>query len=147
MVDAGYTNGEGFLAPYRGQRYHLNDWKDGCQPTTREEYFNMKHSSARNVIERAFAILKKRWAILRSPSYYPIKIENHIILACCLLHNYVRNELKKDPFENIRFIENRDEEDADIVSSVETSPQWTSFRDNKATSMFVAWRASRRASR
>ncbi len=59
LVDAGYTNGEGFLAPYRGQRYHLNDWKDGHQPTTREEYFNMKHSSARNVIERAFAILKK----------------------------------------------------------------------------------------
>ncbi|XP_058217414.1 uncharacterized protein LOC131328489 [Rhododendron vialii] len=136
LVDAGYTNGEGFLAPYRGQRYHLNDWKDGRQPTTREEYFNMKHSSARNVIERAFAILKKRWAILRSPSYYPIKIENHIILACCLLHNYIRDELKKDPFENIRFIENRDEEDADIVSSVETSPQWTSFRDNKAASMF-----------
>lgn len=98
MVDAGYTNGEGFLAPYRGQRYHLNDWKDGRQPTTREKYFNMKHSSARNVIERAFAILKKRWAILRSP-YYPIKIENHIILACCLLHNYVRNELKKTPLK------------------------------------------------
>ena len=25
LVDAGYTNSEGFLAPYRGQRYHLND--------------------------------------------------------------------------------------------------------------------------
>ncbi|KAH7867009.1 hypothetical protein Vadar_027806 [Vaccinium darrowii] len=40
-----------------------------------------------------------------------------------------------------------DGEDTDIVSSVETSPQWTSFRDNKATSMFIAWRASRRARR
>ncbi|KAK9271994.1 hypothetical protein L1049_002363 [Liquidambar formosana] len=27
LVDAGYTNGEGFLTPYRGQRYHLNDWR------------------------------------------------------------------------------------------------------------------------
>lgn len=25
LCDAGYTNGEGFLTPYRGQRYHLND--------------------------------------------------------------------------------------------------------------------------
>ncbi|GAV85624.1 LOW QUALITY PROTEIN: DDE_4 domain-containing protein, partial [Cephalotus follicularis] len=24
LCDAGYTNGEGFLAPYRRQRYHLN---------------------------------------------------------------------------------------------------------------------------
>ncbi|XP_039042531.1 uncharacterized protein LOC120181490 [Hibiscus syriacus] len=29
LCDAGYTNGEGFLAPYRGQRYHLNDWREG----------------------------------------------------------------------------------------------------------------------
>ncbi|KAG8388379.1 hypothetical protein BUALT_Bualt02G0119800 [Buddleja alternifolia] len=28
LVDAGYTNGEGFLAPFRGQRYHLNDWSE-----------------------------------------------------------------------------------------------------------------------
>ncbi|GLT71885.1 hypothetical protein SLA2020_438720 [Shorea laevis] len=44
LVDAGYTNCKGFLAPYRGQRYHLNDWRVGHQPTTAEEFFNMKHS-------------------------------------------------------------------------------------------------------
>lgn len=27
LVDAGYTNGPGFLAPYRGTRYHLNEWR------------------------------------------------------------------------------------------------------------------------
>ncbi|CAB4268312.1 unnamed protein product [Prunus armeniaca] len=26
LVDAGYTNGPGFLAPYRGTRYHLSEW-------------------------------------------------------------------------------------------------------------------------
>ena len=65
LVDVGYTNGEGFLAPYRGQRYHLNDWREGHQPTTAREYFNMKHSSARNVIERCFGVLKARFGILR----------------------------------------------------------------------------------
>ncbi|KAH6780949.1 hypothetical protein C2S52_012186 [Perilla frutescens var. hirtella] len=58
LVDARYTNGEGFLAPFRGQRYHLNDWSERHRPTTAEEFFNMKHSSARNVIERLFGLIK-----------------------------------------------------------------------------------------
>ncbi|KAG6493116.1 hypothetical protein ZIOFF_048093 [Zingiber officinale] len=43
LVDAGYCNSSGFLAPYRGHRYHLNEL-DGHRPETLEEYFNMKHS-------------------------------------------------------------------------------------------------------
>ncbi|KAL6137415.1 hypothetical protein ACLB2K_062707 [Fragaria x ananassa] len=54
LVDGGYTNGEGFLAPYRGKRYHLSEWREGCMPINKEEYFNMKHAKARNVIERCF---------------------------------------------------------------------------------------------
>ncbi|KAJ9558021.1 hypothetical protein OSB04_012635 [Centaurea solstitialis] len=74
LADAGYINGEGFLAPYRGTRYHLREWEDASRaPTTKEEYFNMKHSHARNIIERCFGIMKKRWAILRSPFFYPIR--------------------------------------------------------------------------
>ena len=26
LVDVRYTDGQGFLAPYRGTRYHLNEW-------------------------------------------------------------------------------------------------------------------------
>ncbi|KAA0037344.1 retrotransposon protein [Cucumis melo var. makuwa] len=54
LCDAGYPNTEGFLAPYRGQRYLLQEWRGAANaPTNAKEYFNMKHSSARNVIERA----------------------------------------------------------------------------------------------
>ncbi|PPD83542.1 hypothetical protein GOBAR_DD19515 [Gossypium barbadense] len=74
LVDAGYTNCEGFLAPFRRQRYHLNEWRQGYQPISPQEFFNMKHASARNVIERCFGLLKFRWGILRSPSFYPIKM-------------------------------------------------------------------------
>ncbi|KAL6128481.1 hypothetical protein ACLB2K_071836 [Fragaria x ananassa] len=52
LVDGGYTNGEGFLVPYRGTRYHLSEWGDGNMPRDHVEYFNMKHFKARNVIER-----------------------------------------------------------------------------------------------
>ncbi|XP_027907604.1 putative nuclease HARBI1 [Vigna unguiculata] len=45
LVDAGYTNGPGFLAPYRGTRYHLNEWI-GNTPQTYKELFNLRHASA-----------------------------------------------------------------------------------------------------
>ncbi|PPE00476.1 hypothetical protein GOBAR_DD02489 [Gossypium barbadense] len=44
LVDAGYTNCEGFLAPFRGQRYHLNEWRQGYHPSSPQEFFNMKHA-------------------------------------------------------------------------------------------------------
>nr|XP_025618911.1 uncharacterized protein LOC112710710 [Arachis hypogaea] len=60
LCDAGYMNCEGFLAPYRGQKYHLSEFNPHNQPSTAQEFFNMKHSQARNVIERAFRVLKAR---------------------------------------------------------------------------------------
>ncbi|MFQ6667458.1 hypothetical protein Gotur_033475 [Gossypium turneri] len=61
----------------------------GYQSSTPEEFCNMKHASARNVIERCFGLLKLRWGILRSRSFYPVRAHNRIIIACCLLHNFI----------------------------------------------------------
>ncbi|KAF7807192.1 protein ALP1-like [Senna tora] len=40
-VDVGYSNAEGFLAPFQGQRYHLNEWREGRHPTNSRECFNI----------------------------------------------------------------------------------------------------------
>ncbi|KAG6506590.1 hypothetical protein ZIOFF_031914 [Zingiber officinale] len=48
LVGPGYCNSSGFLAPYRGHRHHLNEF-NGHRLETPEEYFNMKHSRARNI--------------------------------------------------------------------------------------------------
>ncbi|KAA0054416.1 retrotransposon protein [Cucumis melo var. makuwa] len=98
LCDASYPNVEGYLGPYRGQRYHLQEWRGAENaptnaPTNAKEYFNMKHSSARNVIECAFGVLKCRWAILRGKSYYPLQVQCSTILACCLLHNLINREM------------------------------------------------------
>ncbi|KAL0539642.1 hypothetical protein IC582_023858 [Cucumis melo] len=70
LCDASYPNAEVFLAPYRGQQYHLQEWRGaGNAPTIAKEYLNMTHSSARNVIEHAFGVLKDRWAILHGKLY------------------------------------------------------------------------------
>ncbi|KAA0054851.1 retrotransposon protein [Cucumis melo var. makuwa] len=59
LCDTGYPNAEGFLVPHRSQRYHLQEWHGAANaPANANEYFNMKHSSARNVIKRAFGVLK-----------------------------------------------------------------------------------------
>lgn len=142
LVDAGYANCDGFLAPFRGQRYHLNDWSDRHQPTTAEELFNMKHSTARNVIERLFGLLKNRWGILRSPSYYPIKIQNRIIMACCLLHNFIRQEMGgyHGEGEGGGHLKNNEVDvDEELVTVIEPSNEWTTFRKNLAVNMFNTW--------
>ncbi|KAL2248272.1 UNVERIFIED_CONTAM: hypothetical protein Sindi_2679500 [Sesamum indicum] len=75
LCDNGYANAEGFLTPYKGVRYHLHEWDTGVRgPQNYCEFFNLKHASARNVIERTFGLLKMHWATLRSQSFYPIRI-------------------------------------------------------------------------
>ncbi|XP_073310920.1 uncharacterized protein [Primulina huaijiensis] len=59
LCDNRYGNVERFLTPYRRTRYHINDWvnsKSGQQ--NYKEYFNSKHCRSRNVIERAFGLMK-----------------------------------------------------------------------------------------
>ncbi|PPD73291.1 hypothetical protein GOBAR_DD29783 [Gossypium barbadense] len=46
LVDAGYTNCEGFLAPFRGQRYHLNEWRQGYQPSVPQSHASSQASRA-----------------------------------------------------------------------------------------------------
>ncbi|KAM3217035.1 hypothetical protein P3L10_026478 [Capsicum annuum] len=60
----------------------------------------MRHSRARNVIETAFGLLKGYWGILRSPSWYSVKVHNRVISACCLIHNFIRREMEVDPLDS-----------------------------------------------
>ncbi|XP_057734567.1 protein ALP1-like [Arachis stenosperma] len=129
LVDAGYTNGRRFLSPYRNIWYHVNEWAQGYRaPQNRLELFNKKDSSARNVIKRCFGLLKKRWAILQSPSFYPIRIQSHIIIACCLLQNFILMNMDVDPEEDATLLpehipvgDDTIVNEADIIDVVESS--------------------------
>ncbi|XP_025661458.1 protein ANTAGONIST OF LIKE HETEROCHROMATIN PROTEIN 1-like [Arachis hypogaea] len=148
LVDAGYTNGPGFLAPYRGTRYHVREWAQGTRaPRNYQEYFNRKHSSARNIIERCFGLLKKRWSILRSPSFYPIKTQNQIIIACCLLQNFIRKNMDMDLEEQTSFLDEflpvEEEAPDELIDVVENTNEWTQWRDNITIEMYEEWRTSR----
>ena len=156
-VDAGYTNGPGFLAPYRGTRYHLNEWI-GNTPQSYKELFNLRHASARNAIERSFGILKKRWSILRTPSFFDIKTQIRIINAYFVLHNFIRDEQQTDQVlevQDLEFLSVVDEELVhqsrekvqnnviDDITTIQATEEWTRFRDTLAMNMFANYQVRR----
>ncbi|XP_060667620.1 protein ALP1-like [Ziziphus jujuba] len=59
VVHSGFPCTVGFLPPFQGERYHLQEYHGrGRQPRGPKELFNYRHSSLRNVIERCFGVLK-----------------------------------------------------------------------------------------
>jgi hypothetical protein len=44
LVDSGYPNRKGFLAPFKNNTYHIPDFRREGRPTTKEEIFNYLHS-------------------------------------------------------------------------------------------------------
>ncbi|GKE33035.1 hypothetical protein Tco_1452357, partial [Tanacetum coccineum] len=101
----------GFLTPYRGHRYHLNDWSN--PPATAKELYNKNHSSESNVIEICFGLIKARWAILRDNSYHPI-------------------ESMPLPVDDTQDGNEHD----DVISTAEVSIEWRNQRDILANAMF-----------
>lgn len=96
LVDAGYPNRLGYLAPYKGERYHVPDFHRGAAPNTPKEKFNRIHSSKRNCIERAFGVLKNKWQILLKMPKYSVDTQKMIVAVTMTLHNYVRAHDRED---------------------------------------------------
>jgi len=100
LVDSGYPNRKGYLAPYKGQRYHVPEWQHGRHAVGTKEVFNYTHASLRNVIERSFGVLKMKWRTLLQLPSYPIEKQSKIIVACMALHNFIRdNAIYDEHFE------------------------------------------------
>ncbi|XP_010999732.1 PREDICTED: uncharacterized protein LOC105107491 [Populus euphratica] len=97
IVDTGYSNLEGFIAPYPGVRYHLHEFRGANQlPRNPQELFNHRHSSLRNTIQVSFDVLKTRFPILNVAPQYGFHVQRDIVIAACVLHNYIRREGKDD---------------------------------------------------
>ncbi|XP_062105355.1 uncharacterized protein LOC133816997 [Humulus lupulus] len=96
LVDAGYPNMKGYLAPYKGQRYYLLQFQQGSQPSSSKEVFNHAHSSLRSVIERCFGVWKARWELLQRMPNYKFDKQVTIVTASIALHNFIRRETIND---------------------------------------------------
>ncbi|XP_035846177.1 uncharacterized protein LOC118492362 [Helianthus annuus] len=98
VVDAGYPNTRGYLAPYKGTdiRYHIADFRRAQTSAMGahqgpKETFNYYHSSLRNIIERTFGVWKARWALLRDMHVgFTYNHQVSIVIASMALHNFIR---------------------------------------------------------
>ncbi|KAK9162852.1 hypothetical protein Syun_003754 [Stephania yunnanensis] len=122
---------------YHGTKYHLKD-QVGRTPRNGRELFNFRHSSLRNVVEKTIDLLKKRFAFLRHEPFYVVKTQSNVILACCAIHNVLREEdledLCKDD-EDIYEDEDDDDSPQEDNISIHQSTIWIAKRDALAELM------------
>ena len=78
---------KGYLAPYKGERYHIPDFRGCSQPQGQKEIFNYAHSSLRNVIGQIIGVWKNKWHILRYMKPFPLRKQEMIIVATIELHS------------------------------------------------------------
>jgi hypothetical protein len=94
LAATGFPSSLGTVIPYRGRCYHLAEWGraglwyvivhySSCirsnferdSPINAKELFNLRHSSARNIIEQIFGILKNRFSILVIAPHYTMDVQ------------------------------------------------------------------------
>ncbi|XVF47289.1 hypothetical protein PTKIN_Ptkin03bG0097900 [Pterospermum kingtungense] len=92
-------------------RRHGLKVSNGHQSTTPEEFFNMKHADARNVIKRCFGLLKTR----REMSFDPIDVD-------------VGENLHSDVIV-----------EEDPIICIDPSDAWSNWRLELANKMFNEW--------
>ncbi|KAM3283547.1 hypothetical protein P3S67_027192 [Capsicum chacoense] len=97
LVDTGYVNMDGFIAPFPGIRYHLPEYRGAnLLPRNATELFNHRHASLRNAIQKSFDVLKTRFPILKLAPQYAFQTQRDIVIAACVIHNHIRREDKSD---------------------------------------------------
>ncbi|KAA0062005.1 putative nuclease HARBI1 [Cucumis melo var. makuwa] len=113
LCDTGYPNAKGFLAPYRGQRYHLQEWRG-------VENAGGKSSAGSHI-----------------PRSSPI----HTIIVCCLLHNVINREVMNvDILDGVNEGEsNYTTIGGDDINYIEASNEWTQWRDDLVEAIFSEW--------
>ncbi|PIN19193.1 hypothetical protein CDL12_08129 [Handroanthus impetiginosus] len=89
-------------------------------------------------LRRAFGLLKGRGNILKSPSFYPVRQQYLIILACALLHNFIRTQIAHDHFEDVDLdvSQNFDHGYVNLVETIESTNVWIFWRDEFASNIF-----------
>ncbi|KAL0824459.1 hypothetical protein Bca101_048136 [Brassica carinata] len=73
----------------------------------------------RNVIERIFGIFKSRFLIFKSTQPFPYKTQVELVLACVVLHNYLRKECRSDVFPEEVVVADDNESDVQEIGEDE----------------------------
>jgi hypothetical protein len=135
LVDAGYGVKPGFLPPYRKTRYHLKEYGGGNNPENYKELFNLRHSSLRITIERAFAAYKNRWKFVYNKPFHPYKTQVKVVIACAILHNWVLQFGEDEYFPPEETWEPEEDDEEENVEHNDAT--WKQKRDEFAQAMWA----------
>nr|XP_027065061.1 uncharacterized protein LOC113691071 [Coffea arabica] len=133
-VDTAYTNMSGFMTPFRGAR-------GTHQERAARALFNRCHASLRNIIERTFGVLKKRFPIFKGLMHnYLMATQNNIVLTCCALHNFMCDHVPNDVY----FVE--EEADGALADNINPFNQMARAQQlDMSTQGIAGWNEYRRA--
>nr|XP_020198761.2 protein ALP1-like [Aegilops tauschii subsp. strangulata] len=70
-------------------KFYLGDVGYACRPGILPPFRKIRHSSLRVTVERAFGALKNRFKILDQKPFHPYSTQVKLVLACCILHNWI----------------------------------------------------------
>ena len=88
LGDVGYACHPGVLPAFRSTKYHLNEFRTRNYPNAKE-LFNLRHSSLRVTVERAFVASKNIFKIFDQKSFNTFDAQVKLVLTCCILHNWI----------------------------------------------------------
>lgn len=70
------------------------------KPQNAKELYNLRHASLRNVIERIFGVLMKRFPLLTAMPSYPFPVQAKLLVCIFIIHNFIRtHKLQRDKFD------------------------------------------------
>ena len=106
------------------------------RPQNKEELFNLRHSQARNIIERCYGVAKKRIPALKNMPAYPYVIQIGFVLSCVILHNFIRiHQSLPDQYDN--WDEDEEENDENIPQNNDPpNVDTVDWRENIAQAMW-----------
>ena len=101
--------------------------------------FNLRHSSLRVTVERVFGALKNRFKILDQKPFHPFETQVKLVLACCILHNWILGWGIDEYFPDEDDV-TPDDDDDDVGHGVDAHGQetWKNLRMEWATAMWNA---------
>lgn len=117
----------------------MKDFSEDHPPTNSKELFNLRHSSLRTTIERAFGILKQRFRILTCYPHFPYPTQVALVLVCCILHNFIIGVSPRDRI--VRAVERKLQTHSNPCARStreqrEENREWAALRDQIADQMW-----------
>lgn len=80
--------------------------------TNERKIYNYRHSRARRIVECAFGMMVRKFRVLEQTMLVHPEVTKKVVLACCVLHNYIRKREGKlaEVFEEVLHLTETDEQ-------------------------------------